>query len=120
MTEEAFIKSVENVIPNPPFKINIHTTSHQHVRDENSFKGVTATSLKDYSWEENENIKFFEIPLDRKGEGIIGSALVAILERQGKLVEKVNLTSIDITVEGENYTLEKKLWVSTNSITSNT
>lgn len=117
MTEEAFIKSVENVIPNPPFKINIHTTSHQHVRDENSFKGVTATSLKDYSWEENENIKFFEIPLDRKGEGIIGSALVAILERQGKPVEKVNLTSIDITVEGENYTLEKKLWVSTNSIT---
>lgn len=117
MTEEAFIKSVENVIPNPPFKINIHTTSHQQVRDENSFKGVTATSLKDYSWDENENIKVFEIQLDRKGEGIIGSALVAILERQGKPVEKINLTSIDITVEGEIYTLEKKLWVSTNSIT---
>lgn len=117
MTEEAFIKSVENVIPNPPFKINIHTTSHQHVRDENSFKGVTATSLKDYSWEENENIKFFEIPLDRKGEGIIGFALVAILERHGKPVENIDLTSIDITVEGESYTLEKKLWVSTNSIT---
>lgn len=117
MTEEAFIKSVENVIPNPPFKINIHTISHQQVRDENSFKDVTATSLKDYSWNENENINVFEIPLDRKGEGIIGSALVAILERHGKPVENIALTSIDITVEGESYTLEKKLWVSTNSIT---
>jgi molecular chaperone HtpG len=117
MTEETFIKSVENVIPNPPFKIKIQTTSHEQVRDENSFKDVTATSLKDYSWNENENIKIYEIPLDRKGEGIIGSALVAILERHGKPVENIDLNSIDITVEGESYTLEKKLWVSTNSIT---
>jgi molecular chaperone HtpG len=117
MTEDAFIKSVENVIPNPPFKINIHTTSHQKVRDENSFKEVTATSLKDYSWNVTENIKIFEIPLDRIEEGIIGSASIAILESHDKPVENLDLTSIDITVEGESYTLEKKLWVSTNSIT---
>lgn len=116
MTEEAFIKSVENVIPNPPFKINIQTSSHQKVRDENSFKEVTATSLKDYSWNENENIRVIEIPLDNKEKGIIGSALVAILESHNKPVENLELSSIDITVEGESYTLKKKLWVSTNSI----
>lgn len=117
MTETAFIKSVENVIPNPPFKINIQTTSHQQIRDENSFKTVTATSLKDYSWHENENIKVFEVSLDRKNEGILGTALVAILERHGCPVEQIDLTSIDISVDGESYTLEKELWVSTNSIT---
>lgn len=117
MTEEVFIKSVENVIPNPPFRINIHTTSHQQVRDENSFKSVKTTSLKDYSWDYNENIKIIEIPLDGKEDGIIGSASIAILERHGMPVENIDLTSIDITVENENYTLEKKLWVSTNSIT---
>lgn len=116
MTEEAFIKSVENVIPNPPFKINIQTSSHQKVRDENSFKEVTATSLKDYSWNENENIRVVEIPLDYKEKGIIGSALVAILESHDKPVENLELSSIDITVEGDNYTLKKKLWISTNSI----
>ena len=117
MTEDKFIKSVENVIPNPPFKINIHTTSHQKVRDENSFKDVTAASIKDYTWNDNENIRVFEFSLDKKQEGIIGSALVAILESHGKPVEKIDLTSIDITVEDESFTLEKKLWVSTNSIT---
>jgi molecular chaperone HtpG len=116
MSEVEFIKSVENVIPNPPFKINIKTTSHEQFRDENSFKDVTAISLKDYSWNNNENIKVFEIPLDHKEDGIIGSALVAILESHDKPVENIDLTSIDITVEEESYTLEKKLWVSTNSI----
>ncbi len=117
MTEDKFIQSVENVIPNPPFQINIHTTSHQKVRNENSFKEVTAISLKDYTWNEHENIRIFEVSLDNKEEGIIGSALIAILESHDKPVEKLDLTSIDITVENENYTLEKKLWVSTNSIT---
>lgn len=117
MTEESFIRSVENVIPNPPFKINIHTTSHKKVRDENSFKEITAISLKDYSWNENENIRIFEIPIEKYKIGIIGSALVAVLESHKKPVEKINLTSIDITVENENFTLEKKLWTSINSIT---
>ncbi len=117
MTENRFIESVENVIPNPPFKINILTTSHQKVRDENSFSEVTAASLKDYTWNKHENIRIIEIPLNKKENGIIGSALVAILESHGKPVEKLDLTSIEITVEDESYTLEKKLWVSTNLIT---
>lgn len=116
MSEDDFINSVENVIPNPPFKINIHTSSHQKVRDENSFREVTATSQKDYSWNENENIKVIEIPLDKKENGIIGTALVAILESHDKPIEMIELSSIDILVEGESYTLQKKLWVSTNSI----
>lgn len=116
MTEEAFIKSVENVIPNPPFKINIQTLSHSKVRDENSFKEVTATSLKDYSWNENENIRVFEIPLDKKDIGIIGSAMVAVLESHEKPVKNIELNSRNIEIEGETYTLEKKMKISENSI----
>lgn len=116
MSEEEFIKSVENVIPNPPFKIYIQTTSHQKVRDENSFNEISATSLKDYSWKETENIKVFEIALNEKEDGIIGSAIIAILESHGNPVEKIDLTSIEIIVEDQNYTLEKKLWLSENSI----
>lgn len=117
MSEEDFIKSVENVIPNPPFKINIHTAKHKQIRDENSFKKVTASALQDSSWNDTENVKVFEISFDEKGDGIIGSAVVAIIEKHGKPVERMDLTSIDISVEGEKYTLKRKLWVSTNSIT---
>lgn len=116
MSENAFIKSVESVIPNPPFKINIHTLSHSKVRDENSFREVTAVSLKDNSWNENENIRVFEIPLDKKEIGIIGSAMVAVLESHKKPVKNIELNSRDIEIEGDIYTLEKNMKISENSI----
>lgn len=116
MSEEEFIKSVERVIPNPPFKINIETTKTKITRDENSFSEVTAESLKDYSWRENENIRTFEISLNKKDLGFIGSAIVAILESHNKPSEKIELNSREIQIEGETYTLERNLTISENSI----
>lgn len=116
MTEKEFIENVENVIPNPPFEINIETKSHNKKRNENSFKEITSFSLKDNSWHQNENIKFIEIPIDRKDIGLIGSATVAILESHNKPVERLELNSRDIEVEGEIYTLERELKIGVNSI----
>lgn len=116
MSENEFIKNVENVIPNPPFEINIQTSSHKKTINENSFKELTSYSLKDYTWQENENIKFIEVDIDRVDIGIIGSATVAILESHGKPIEKIELNSRDVEVEGETYTLERELKIGINSI----
>lgn len=116
MSEDEFIKSVENVIPNPPFKINIQTSTHQMYRDENSFKEVTALSLKDYSWAENENIRTFEFSLNKKENGILGSVIVAILESHGEPVKAIDLNSRDVEIEGETFTLERNIRLSENSI----
>ncbi|RUA29133.1 MAG: metal-dependent phosphohydrolase, partial [Bacteroidetes bacterium] len=116
MTENEFIRNVENVIPNPPFEISIETQSHKKKRDENSFKEITSYSLKDYTWKENENIKFIEIPIDRKDIGLVGSATVAILESKNRPVERIELNSRDIEIEGESYTLERELRIDVNSI----
>ncbi len=119
MSEDEFISSVERVIPNPPFKINIETTKTKKTRDENSFNEVTAESLKDYSWREKENIRTFEISLNKKELGFIGSAIVAILESHGKPIEKIELNSREIEIEGNTYTLERNLAISENSIKEN-
>lgn len=116
MTENKFIQNVESVIPNPPFEINIETTTHKKIRNENSFKEMTSYSLKDYSWNENENIKFIEIDINRPDIGILGSATVAILESQDKPIESIELNSRDIEVEGQTYTLERELKIDVNSI----
>lgn len=116
MTEEKFISNVENVIPNPPFKINIETSSHSKIRDENSFKDISTVSLKDYSWKENENIRFFEIKINKEKIGIVGSATVAILESQGKPIKNIELNTRDVEIEGETYTLEREIKISDNSI----
>lgn len=119
MSEDEFISSVERVIPNPPFKINIETTKTKKIRDENSFNEVTAESLKDYSWREKENIRTFEISLNKKELGFMGSAIVAILESHGKPIEKIELNSREIEIEGNTYTLERNLAISENSIKEN-
>ena len=116
MADDEFIKSVENVVPNPPFKINIETSKSKKTRDENSFNEATADLLKDYSWNEHENIRQFEISLAKKEQGFIGSAIVAILESHGKPVSHIELNSRDVEIEGETYTLEKTLSISQNSI----
>jgi len=116
LKEDEFIKSVENVIPNPPFKINIETSSHQKTRDENSFMEVVASSIKDFSWREHSNIRMFDIKLDNLSEGIIGSVTVAILESHGKPVPNLELKSRNVEIEGNIYTLERRIKISENSI----
>ena len=116
LTEEKFIQSVENVIPNPPFKIHIETASHKKTRDENSFKEVVASSLKDFSWREHDNIRMFDIELNCLDAGIIGSATVAILERHGMPVANIELNSRNVEIEGETYSLERNITIAENSI----
>ena len=116
MTEAKFIKNVESVIPNPPFDIRIETTSHNKTRNIDSFKEMTSYTLKDYSWKENENIKFIEIKINREDIGILGSATVAILESHDKPVKHLELNSRDVEVEGEIFTLERELKIGVNSI----
>lgn len=120
MNEEEFINSVETVIPNPPFAINIHTSSYKKIRNENSFKETTAKSLKDYTWDANENVKVFEMEIDDKKACIIGSVVVGILERNGLPESKVDLTSKKIEIEGNNYELKKSLSFSSSEISQNT
>jgi molecular chaperone HtpG len=114
MTGIKFINSVESVITNPPFKINIHTTGLQKYIDEKSFASITSANLKDISWTENENIKVLEIKINEFG--IVGSTSIAILEENGIPVEKIDLTARDIEIEGENYTLEKSITIGENII----
>jgi hypothetical protein len=116
MSDEQFIKSVEKGIPNPPFKINIITSSNQKTLDENSFKNILTSTLYDYSWEENENIRTFNIELNQEKKGILGSVTVAILEHEGKPIDNIELNSREVEVEGQTFTLERKIRLSINKI----
>lgn len=120
MSEEQFIRWVETVVPNPPFTINIHTSSHKKIRNENSFKDTTAQSLKDHTWNKNENVRLIEIEIDDKNTSIIGSAVVGILVKNGMPVSKVDSTAKQIEIEGEYYDLKKSLSYSNNGIEQNT
>lgn len=116
MTEDEFINSVQRVIPNPPFQINIETNQLKKFIDNNSFKQTTANSLKDHTWKDNEYIRNFDIKFDDNSLGFTGSAIVSILEESGKPVEKIELNSRDVEIEGKIYSLERNLIISENAI----
>jgi hypothetical protein len=116
LTEDKFIQSVENVIPNPPFPIHIQTENQDKFRDQNSFEEMVASSLKDYSWDEHENLKEIEISLNFESEGIKGSVIIGILEKHGRPVEMIEMTSKDVEIDGINYLLEKKINIADNKI----
>jgi len=119
MTEDEFIKSVEKVVPNPPFKINIETTKEKKIRDQNSFKLITAESLKDYTWKDNDYINKFTLSFDNKNVGFTGSAIVSILEVDNFPVENIEINSREVEIEGQFYSLERNLIISENAIKEN-
>ncbi|MCU7858308.1 MAG: hypothetical protein KZQ86_00435 [Candidatus Thiodiazotropha sp. (ex Lucinoma kastoroae)] len=120
LSEEDFIQSVENVIPNPPFKIRVVTKSHEKVRDENSFEEIKADSLKNHTWDEHYNIREFNIELNDELKGFKGSAVVAILESHDEPISSIEMTSRSIDIEGESFPLEKSLRMSSNEICEST
>lgn len=120
LTDDDFIKSVENVIPNPPFKIRVETKSHERVRDEHSFEEVRAESLKNYSWDKHENIQELSIEFNDKDLGFVGSIVVAMLESNGLPASSIEMTSRSIEIEGEDFPLEKSLQMSNNKIREST
>lgn len=117
--EDQFIRSVERIIPNPPFSIEIKTETKNIIRDTNSFRELYASSLKDYSWDSNENIREFEIKIDNYEDGIVGSVVVGILEEHGMPVEKIDIKSKEIDIDGISYQLGKYLEISDNEIELN-
>lgn len=116
MDENEFIKSIENVIPNPPFKIKIETKSHKRTKDENSFKEIKADMLRSNSWDGHENIREFNLTFEDESNGFIGSAVIAILESHGVPTDSIEMTSRSIEIEGDSYSLEKSIRLSGKEI----
>lgn len=116
LNSDKFIKTVEKIIPNPPFTIRVVADGKKSRRDQNSFSDTVATSLKDYSWNENENLRQIEVKLNGIHSGIVGSAVIGLLEQHGKPVSNIEMTSKSIEINGEEFQLNKSIKLVSNEI----
>jgi len=117
MTNDRFIKSVKNSIPNPPFLINIITETENSSIDENDFQSLTPTKFADsYYWKSYPNIKYLDISLNSSEFGIKGIAQVAILEMKGMPKKEIFFEPNTVNIDGEEYVLKKKVWIRDNRI----
>ncbi len=115
MKDEEFIQSLKKVIPNPPIKVNIRSNEQLEVIDERSFENATLIDFtKGHYWDNDDNVKVFDIKLDRKDVGIVGFASVAILEEDGYPVNSKNMNEVNVEIQGTNYILSRRLSFSIN------
>ncbi|MBD3384638.1 metal-dependent phosphohydrolase [candidate division KSB1 bacterium] len=116
LSDEQFLKMVETVVPNPPFSLIVKTEAQRQERDQRSFSDIVASSLKDYSWNDNENLRQIEVSLDDSNRGILGSAVIGLLEHHGLPVTFVEMTSKNVNINGETFELTKSIELTSNEI----
>jgi molecular chaperone HtpG len=117
MTETQFIRSVQNVFPNPPFKVNIETDKEKISYTQNDFKNLDAAELKDYTWKEDENIK--EVRLTINEAGFYANVVVAILEKDDVPVKIINKLSKEVIIDDETFDLNMEIRLGVNEIDKN-
>lgn len=120
MNDDQFIHAVESVVPNPPFRIRIESHSKKTIRDQRSFELLKAETLKDYSWDKNSNVRVVPIEFSDPTIGFVGSGMIALLVRKGLPVARVEMTSKTVSIDGEDYKLEKTLSLSGKEISLST
>lgn len=116
MSNVQFIKSVESVIPNPPFKIILETDDEVRVLDENSFRSNKAVLLEKNTVPTHKNVRKIGISLDESSKGIVGSAIAYILESHKRPVMNLDLSPKYVEIENEKYKLSKSIEITNNEI----
>jgi len=114
MTEEEFISAVKKVFPNPPFKVNIETDKEKITYTHEDFRSADVEELKDYTWREEDNVKEFKIAIDQ--DGFFGNALIAVLEKDGTPVQKINKLSKQIVIDEDVFDLNMEIRLGENEI----
>lgn len=110
------IESVTKILPHPPFPIEIITSSETLIHTGEEFKKLNLDDLKGHYWKGDANINEIRFDFDKNAFGIYGKGLVAILEKKGKPVNEIELTSKDVNVDGIDYILERSIRIKNNEI----
>lgn len=116
LNEDRFIESVKRVVPNPPFDLIIKTSKIEETHSLLNTDFFDLNQIKDYSWSRMNNISTFRIDIDDEEKGLRGVCDIAIITTKNKVAEDINITSKDVEVDGENYTLSMDIKYGRNCI----
>ncbi|MBP6237203.1 MAG: ATP-binding protein [Saprospiraceae bacterium] len=115
LSNEAFIDIVKNAVTKPEIPINIITDKISTPYRQQDFYDLKADSLKDYSWNNDENIK--EVLIEFNEDGIEGNAIIGILEKHNEPVKKIEKLSKNIEIDGMDFELSMAIRYDVNRIT---
>jgi hypothetical protein len=109
MSEIAFKQCIKDIVPNPAVEIAIKTESGVEMHTHEYYDNLTLEPLLDDDWRNQSNIKIFDIDLDSINYGFRGKGCISILVRNNRPVNKVELKSKTVDIDGEPYDLTAEL-----------
>lgn len=119
MDEDEFIKCIRAIVPNPSIQIDIETEKGCEAHSSDYFDNLDLKPLLDYSWQENKNINKVDIDLTHDEYGFKGKGCIGILVRDGIPVDKIEILSTDVEINGETYTLSSNMEYGKDCISEN-
>lgn len=114
--EEEFAQCVKTVVPNPAVQIEIETDKGSEIYSSESFAAFDLKSSLGHSWVDNKNVRKIDIDLSCDEYGFKGKGCIGIIIKNDLPVEKIEMLSKDIEIDGEIYTLSSGIEYKTNYI----
>lgn len=114
--DKKFIESVKRVVPNPPFEIFIKTPSAEETYSVVELAHFDLNTIKDHNWERNDNVSSYRIEIDNVNKGLKGVCDIALITKKERIVDRINITSKEVQVDDDNYTLSMDMKYGRNCI----
>jgi len=119
MDEDEFIQCIRTIIPNPVVQIDIETDKKHEIHSSVYFDNLDLEPLLDYSWQDNKNINKMNIDLTHDKYSFKGKACIGILVKNNIPVNKIEILSNEVEINGEKYTLSSNMEYGRNCINEN-
>lgn len=118
MKKDDFVNCVKNLLPLPPFKIDIETDDDTYICSPNMFEELELELELDYSWEFEKNIEILEIDLNDSRKGFRGKAEIAlIVNSKGELINNLNIYEKEVVIDDNSYSFSSSISYGINCIT---
>ena len=114
LTNKEFISAVKKAVSKPDVPIKIITDKDTIDYTANDFLSIKAEDLKDFRWNDDDNIK--EVNFDFNHDGFQGNAVVTILEKDGIPVSQIDKLSKTIEIDNTKYDLSLEFKYGDNEI----
>ena len=120
MKKDDFINCVKNLLPLPPFKIDIETDENTYICSPDMFEELDLELEKDYSWGTENNIEIVEIDLNDVRKGFRGKAEIAfIVNSKGDVINNLNIYKREVVIDNDSYSFSSSISYGTNCIIKN-
>lgn len=113
---EEIFKSIKRVVPHPPFPLKLQVNEKQELHSGQEFKSIDVKQIHGSPLNIDQGMREILINLNERSFGIVGRAIIIILEKDGEPTRTLEYMKKEVEIEGIPMMLTKSYSLSENAI----